>query len=162
MGLRARLVAGFLQHRPLLARLVAVAGVFVVVYQLTPHVPREVELRYDLGPGHASVQGLELVYQAEDEDLASARFGLGEEGPRLVEHRVDLPPGRYDVRATLTTAQGNLRFIRHFEAPAEGVVRIELFDLALASLGHGSRGAACHTLGLNPTECQTSLPWHPH
>lgn len=79
-----------------------------------------------------------------------------------MEHRVDLPPGRYDVRATLTTAQGNLRFIRHFEAPAEGVVRIELFDLALASLGHGLRGATCHTLGLNPTECQTSLPWHPH
>lgn len=82
MGLRARLVAGFLQHRLLLARLVAVAGVFVVVYQLTPHVPREVELRYDLGPGHASVQGLEPAYQAEDEDLASARFGFGEEGPR--------------------------------------------------------------------------------
>jgi len=49
-----------------------------------------------------------------------------------VEHRVDLAPGHYDVRATLDTPEGPLRFIRHFEAPADGVVRIELFDMALA------------------------------
>lgn len=135
MGLRARLVEGFLEHRTVLARAVALAGIFVVVYQLTPHVPREVELRYDLGPGHAAVRGLEVVYQAGDDDLASARFGFGEEGPRLVEHRLDLPPGQYDVRATLDTPEGPLRFVRHFEAPADGIVRIELFDLALARGG---------------------------
>lgn len=165
MGLRARLVEGFLQHRTRLARLVAVVGILVIAAQFFPIVPREVELRYDLGPAHASVRGLELVYQAGDEDLASARFGFGEEGPRLVEHRVDLPPGHYDVRATLDTPQGNLRFIRHFEAPADGVVRIELFDLALAQAkeppGWGSE-VACHSQPLNPTPCRTSLAWHPH
>ncbi|MBK6807443.1 MAG: hypothetical protein IPG81_00825 [Sandaracinaceae bacterium] len=165
MGLRARLVEGFLKHRTRLARLVAVVGILVIAAQFLPVVPREVELRYDLGPAHASVRGLELVYQAGDEDLASARFGFGEEGPRLVEHRVELAPGHYDVRATLDTPQGNLRFIRHFEAPADGVVRIELFDLALAGSKPAGRGVSevpCHSPPLNPTECQTSLPWHPH
>lgn len=162
MGLRARLVEGFHEHRTVLARAVALAGIFVVVYQLTPHVPTEVELRYDLGPGHASVTGLELVYQSSQEDVASARFGFGEEGPRLVEHRLDLTAGQYDVRATLSTPQGPLRFVRHFEAPADGIVRIELFDLALANAGATPRSGSCHCTGLNPTECQTSLPWHPH
>lgn len=138
------------------------AGVFVVVYQLAPHVPSEVELRYDLGPAHASVTGLELVYQAGDDDVASARYGFGEEGPRLVEHRLDLTPGEYDVRATLSTPQGPLRFIRHFQAPADGIVRIELFDVALASTSPSGRSSTCHSPRLNPTECQTSLPWHPH
>ena len=132
MGFSARFLERFHAHRGRIARLVAVAGVLVVLAQFVPAIPREVQLRYDLGPAHASVQGLELVYQAGDEDLASARFGFGEEGPRLVEHSVRLTPGAYDVRATLDTAMGPLRFIRHFEAPADGLVRLELFDLALA------------------------------
>ena len=78
---------------------------------------------------------------------------------------MDLPPGHYDVRATLDTPQGNLRFLRHFEAPADGVVRIELFDLALARSKATRRGVSeipCHSAPLNPTACQTSLAWHPH
>ncbi|MCA9533913.1 MAG: hypothetical protein KC593_09545 [Myxococcales bacterium] len=132
MGLPPRFLERFHAHRGRIARLVAVVGVLVVLAQFLPAIPREVQLRYDLGPAHATVQGLELVYQAGDEDLASARFGFGEEGPRLVEHSVRLTPGSYDVRATLHTPAGPLRFIRHFEAPADGLVRLELFDVALA------------------------------
>lgn len=159
------MVEGFLRHRARLARLVAVVGVLVIAAQVVPVIPREVALRYDLGPAHASVRGLELVYQAGDQDLASARFGFGEEGPRLVDHRVDLAPGHYDVRATLDTAHGPVRFVRPFEAPADGVVRIELFDLALARAKDPAGGVSevtCHTCPLNPTRSQTSLPWHPH
>jgi hypothetical protein len=132
MGLPPRVIELFHRHRARVARLVAVVAVLVMVAQFLPIIPREVELRYDLGPAHAVVSGLELVYQAGDEDLSSVRFGFGDEGPRVVEHSVRLAPGAYDVRATLDTALGPQRFIRHFEAPADGVVRIELFELALA------------------------------
>jgi hypothetical protein len=139
MGLSQRFVEQFHRHRGRIARLVAVVGVLVVGAQFLPIIPREVELRYDLGPAHATVSGLELVYQAGDDDLASARFGFGEEGPRLVDHSVRLAPGAYDVRATLSTSLGSQRFVRHFEAPADGVVRIELFDLALAQGSRSTR-----------------------
>jgi hypothetical protein len=165
MGLRARLVEGFLKHRTQLARVVALVGILVIAAQFLPVVPREVELRYDLGPAHASVRGLELVYQAGDEDLASARFGFGEEGPRLVEHRVDLPPGHYDVRATLDTPQGNLRFIRTSRRRPTGWCGSSCSTWPWR--GPRPPGVGCPryrvTLApLNPTACQTSLAWHPH
>ncbi|MEZ4329716.1 MAG: hypothetical protein R3B40_31080 [Polyangiales bacterium] len=154
MGLPARLSEFLRRNRTRLARVVAVVGVLVVASRFLPVIPREVQLRYDLGPGHQAVSGLELVYQDGDDDLSSARFGFGEEGPRLVEHAVSLAPGHYDVRATLTGAFGSQRFVRHFEAPADGVVRIELFDLALAGTS-GRRGLSPST---TESDCFVNVP----
>ncbi len=139
MSFRQTLVEMFLKHRGRLARVVAIAGVLVVASTLMPIFPREVELRYDLGPMHASVTGLELVYQQGDLDVASARFGFGEEGPRLVPHQLRLAPGRYEVRATVETPAGGLRYLRQFEVPAGHEVRLELFDVALARVGSPGR-----------------------
>jgi hypothetical protein len=120
-------------NRKNLARGVAVIAILVIGGQLLSVLPREVQLRYALGPDHRAVRRARIIYFHEGEEMhgLERRYALG--APPRIDHTVDLPPGRYEVRAELEGEAGLQRQLeRSFEVPAEGVVRIDLFDQAMA------------------------------
>jgi hypothetical protein len=127
------LAEAFWTKREKLAPLVAVAGIALVASQLVGSVPREVHLRYDLGPDHAALEEVRVGYLEAGEELTTARFDYARGAPAAIDHRVTLSPGRYEVVVDLRgdgalTGHG----VRTFEVPADGIVRVRLFEAGAA------------------------------
>lgn len=122
-------------NRKLIARLVLVAAVLVIGGQLFGAVPREVEIRYDLGPDHRSISEARIAYLMDGEEVKGVEFRYVYGAPAVVTHRLELAPGRYAVHAVLRGEDVERQIERTFEVPTEGLIRIELFDEALARLG---------------------------
>lgn len=113
-------------NRRRFAPAVIAIGVLIVGGQLMGSAPREVHLRYDLGEAHAEVEETELDYFLAGERIQSVRFAYPEGAPARLDHRVSVAPGRYDVVVTLRTPTGARSLERSFDAPAEGLVRVQL------------------------------------
>ena len=126
-------------HRQRWAPAVLIVGLAVVIGQASTAVPREVALRYRLGPSHESIIALELSYRLGEDEMAGARFAWPEGAPRSVEHRLDLAPGEYQVRAQLTHREGRRQVDRRFEVPSEGAIRIDLYAVGYAHRPEGTR-----------------------
>jgi hypothetical protein len=125
-----------LEKRAKVAPLVLVIGALVVGANLFDEVPRDVELNYLLGPDHDEIVGLGLSYAQGQEHFANAEFSWPEGAPPRLHHEVELPPGRYRVRAELRDRSDRTRTIeRRFEVPADGIVTVDLVTRAYASLG---------------------------
>lgn len=89
--------------------------------------PRDVALRYDLGPGHAGLSELRLSYLGEEGEMVGVTFRRPDGMPERLRHEVELSPGHYRVAATLIDGEGNERRVeKPFDVPAEGVIRIDL------------------------------------
>jgi len=121
-------------HRRRIARVVAVVAFLVVGMHLVRHMPREVDLRYDLGPSHDAVTALQISYQSDGGEVAGVRFRYRTGAPRVIRHTVSLIPGRYGVVATMNRGQASQRIERAIDVPADGVIHIDLFDLSYASM----------------------------
>ncbi len=114
-------------------------GLAVVGTTLFEAAPRETEIRYDLGPDHGRVVEVRLSYRHDGEEVKGARFTWPDGAPPSLRHEVELVPGRYEVRAELV-APGEQRTIeRALRVPSEGVVRIDLFDEAVALVAEARR-----------------------
>lgn len=125
----------FLKHRRRLAPFVVLVGMLAVGGTVFEASPREVEIRYDLGPEHRRVVEARIVYLFEGEEVKGARFTWAEGAPPSLRHTVDLSPGRYEVRVDLLEPGARQRSLeRALRVPAEGLVRIDLFDEAHAAL----------------------------
>ena len=123
-------------HRRRIATVVALGAVLGVGSSLFDAMPREVHLRYRLGPSHGEVTELRLVYAEEGgEAWSGADLAFPGGAPEDVDHRVRLPPGRYRIEASLSGPGGSRQVWRPLAVPAEGRVEIELFDLAYAMGG---------------------------
>lgn len=133
------LPAWFERRRKLLATSVLLIGCAVIGVELGRTVPREVEVRYDLGPEHADVRAVQLAYAESGGALVrTARFSYPDGAPRSFRHRLELAAGAYGCTARIARVQGpEEEIVRRFEVPAEGLIRIDLFDTALALLGGG-------------------------
>ncbi|MFW6050772.1 MAG: hypothetical protein ACODAU_06335 [Myxococcota bacterium] len=113
-------------NRKRVARLVAVAGVAVVVAHFASTLPREVEIRYRVGDDHGDVQEARIAYTSEGEEMKGVRLRYDHGAPPVVHHRVELPPGQYGVEADLRGPSLTRSVRRHLKVPADGVVRIDL------------------------------------
>lgn len=125
-----------LAHRRRLAPFVLLGGLLFVGSTLFDAAPRETEIRYDLGPDHGSVVSARIVYLHEGDEVKGARFTYEDGAPAAVRHFVELSPGRYEVRAELSRRDGTeTRLRRALRVPADGVVRIELYDPEAVAMG---------------------------
>ncbi len=127
-------------YRRRVAPAIALAALLVVGGSMMSGVPRDVHIRYDLGPAHAEVRSLRIAYTLEDETVKGVRFDYPEGAPSRVNHRLELPPGRYRVEATLEGEGGHFEIRRALDVPTEARVDIELFTLAYAQL-NGAEGS---------------------
>jgi hypothetical protein len=143
MSLIAKLADAFRTKRRRLAPLVLLAAVAAIGGRMAGAVPREVHVRYDLGPEHGALHEAQVGYRFEGDEVQTVRFIYAQGAPRSIDHHVSLSPGRYEIVADLRGEDGARHVTRTLEVPADGVVRVELFDhaLALASIGGArSRG----------------------
>ncbi|HEX7481694.1 MAG TPA: hypothetical protein VF331_28065 [Polyangiales bacterium] len=119
----------FSQHRPGLARLVALGGVLAVGTVLAPRVPREVKVELVLGPTHHDFTEVRIAYLQEGEELHGVAFTFPAGAPERVRHTVSLPAGDFEVRAELRRPNGGSQAsVGHLHAPAAGTVRIPLAE----------------------------------
>ena len=103
--------------------LIAIAAVTT----LGPRIPRESQLRFALGPGHAEIVELRVAYVQGGEVLKGVRFDFPEGAPAEVAHRVSLPSGPCEVRAELLARDNRLQqVVRRWESPSEGHLRLQL------------------------------------
>jgi len=129
------------RHRRRIAKLVAVLAFGVVGYQLWTASPRDVELRFDLGPRHERVTSIAASYRIDGEEVLGARFEHRRGAPRLQTHIVSLAPGRYEAVIGLYEGSELRRYERAFVVPAEGVIRLRLFDDRYSFMTRPAEGA---------------------
>jgi len=132
------LLAFLKDHRRRIARVVAVVGVLLVGLTLFDAAPREVAVRYRLGPDHRDVAEARIAYVQDGDELKVVSFRYERGGPETIFHTVELSPGRYDVVARLRRPDEVQTVTRHLEVPSDGVVRIDLFETS-PSLAGGPR-----------------------
>ncbi len=115
-----------LKQRRRLAPAVAVAALLVVGHGLWNSRPRQTEVRVRLGSGHASVVELEVRFVQDGDEMHGLRLAFPEGAPPLVPCRVELGPGRYQIKVELLHRDGKRsRLERALEVPAAAPVRIE-------------------------------------
>lgn len=122
----------WLKHRKRLAPLVILVGLVVVGATVFDASPRETEIRYDLGPRHEDVVEARIVYVTEGQEVKGVRFQWDDGAPPSLRHTVELAPGRYDIQAEVMGARDHRRIRRALRVPADGLVRVDLFDQAVA------------------------------
>jgi hypothetical protein len=124
MGLAARLF----EKRHRVAPFVVAAAVVVIGSRLSGTVPRDVDVRYELGPDHHALTEARIGYRRDGEEIQTVRFGYRDGAPSAFDHRVTLAPGEYEVVADVRGERGTRRIARSFEVPADGIVRLRLFE----------------------------------
>lgn len=122
----------WLKHRKRLAPFVILVGLVVVGSTVFDASPRETEIRYDLGPQHETVREARIVYFTEGQEVKGVRFHWDRGAPPSLRHTVELSPGRYDIQVDLMEAEGHRSVRRALRVPADGLVRIDLFEQAMA------------------------------
>lgn len=130
-----------------LAPVVLVVGALVVGLSLMKAVPNETHVRYGLGPDHARVTRAVVEYfrGADRIQMLDRRWASG--APKSFDHELALAEGEYEVRATLeVSGEPEAVVLRSLSVPSEGVVHLDLFDMALARAGAASpgRGGKAH------------------
>ena len=112
-----------------------IVGTALVLFQFWPLIqpllgdPTVVEL--ELGPEHAQVRELRLVYLLEGEELRVVSFRFQDGAPARVRHRVSLPAGELELQCLLTGRDGAARVLtRRLRTPAAGLVRIRVAEPA--------------------------------
>ena len=122
------------RHRRRVARVVLVVAVLVVGLELWPSFPRDTELEYALGPGHGRIVELRVAYIQDGEEVHGVSFRWDAGAPEAVRHSIKLPAGEFQLRCELRERGGDSRAVqRTLTTPAEGVVRIHLFERQAAA-----------------------------
>ncbi len=136
-----RRVLSFLKkHSQHIAKIVAVAGIFVIGGQITAVAPTDVEILYRLGEAHADIRELRVSFRRDGQEQKGARFTERDGFASELCHTVELPPGRYDVLFEVRGPDLSYDVTRALEVPSEGVVSFDVFDVAVAQTL--TRGAA--------------------
>jgi hypothetical protein len=119
------------QHRRVLARLVLATGTTVVLLQfwplVEPLVSPDTVVELELGPEHAEVVELRLIYLLEGEELRGVSFRFSDGAPATVQHRVSLPSGELELQCVLRGRDGASRVLtRKLRTQVGGRVRISI------------------------------------
>lgn len=114
-------------HRRRLSRLTALLGAAVVGLVLLPHVPRKVDVEFELGPSHREIVEVRVAYVQDGEELHGVSFTFPDGAPGQVHHTVSLPPGDFEVHTELRPSHGHARgSVEKLHSPADGPVHIWL------------------------------------
>jgi hypothetical protein len=119
------------QHRRTLARMIMAVGTCVVLLQfwplVEPLVSPETVVELDLGPAHAQVVELRLIYLLEGEELRGVSFRFSDGAPPQVQHRVSLPTGELELQCVVRGRDGASHVLtRKLRTGAGGRVRISI------------------------------------
>jgi len=119
------------QHRRALARVVVAVGTTVVLLQfwplVEPLVSPDTVVELDLGPAHAEVVELRLIYLLEGEELRGVSFRFTDGAPARVQHKVSLPTGEFELQCVVRGRDGAARVLtRKLRTTAGGRVRISI------------------------------------
>lgn len=115
-----------LEHRRRLAPAVLLIGLIVVGATVFDAMPRETEIRYDLGPRHRDIESARIAYLMEGDVVHGARFSFEGGAPPSLRHTVELAPGRYEVKAELRGPTVSRELSRVIRVPADGLVRVDV------------------------------------
>ncbi len=119
--------------RKRLAPLVLIVGALVIAPRIMRALPRETDVSFQLGPEHTSVRELMVSYELDGEEIAGGHFRYEEGAPGSIRQTLDLAPGRYEVHVEVTYDGGRRRVMhRSFSVPADGLVRLDAFEAAIA------------------------------
>jgi hypothetical protein len=128
------LAARFWSNRRRFAPAVLILALGAIGGEVLSAWPHETEVRYDFGPEHRSVRVARIAYVLDGDEAKGARFEWSDGAPEVFRHVVELEPGRYDVVADIDGDDGqHARIERALSVPADGVVRLTLFDEAYAN-----------------------------
>jgi hypothetical protein len=127
MSLIDSLATAWRTKRRKLAPLVVAAAVLLIGRQLEGAIPREVHLRYELGPTHGALHEARIGYRLDGEEMKAVRFAYAHGAPSSIDHQVTLSPGRYEIVAELHGGASGREVVRALEVPADGIVRVDLF-----------------------------------
>lgn len=126
-GLRRRLTP----HRRLISRLLVVAVVVAVGSEIAPHVPRDSDFEFALGPDHGDIVEIQVAYVRDGEVFHNVRFNYPMGAPEVLVHRVSLPSGDYEVNVELVHTGDRVdHIVRRFVSPTEGRLRLLLLGPA--------------------------------
>src|SRR5690606_2285221 len=85
-------------------------------------------IHYLLGPEHRRVTQATIVYVRDSEEVKGVRYAYEGGAPERLLHRVELPPGRYEIVVELVEAAAPRTLRRTLQVPTEGTVRIDLTE----------------------------------
>lgn len=132
-GFGATIVGWLARHRKRIATMIAMVAIGVIGGHLARNWPRDVDVRFHFGPNHGRLTEATVRYLLEGEEVKVVRFQHAEGTfPEVLDHRVELPPGRYEIEATLRGIGPTELIRRSFDVPTEGTVRLDLFQHAYA------------------------------
>ena len=121
------LKALFQKHRKRLAFVALIVFLVAVAIEVGGAIPREVEVDFPMGEGHAQVTEARIEYWQEDEMVRTVQRHFPQGAPRSVRDSVELSPGDYEVSVLLVRRGGDSEELRgRLSAPSDGVVRIAL------------------------------------
>ena len=124
------------KHRRTLARLVMAIGTTVVLLQFWPLVEPllspDTVVELELGPEHAEVVELRLIYLLEGEELRGVSFRFSDGAPARIQHRVSLPTGQeLELQCVVRGRDGASHVLtRKLRSAAGGRVRISIAERA--------------------------------
>lgn len=111
--------------------MVLIVGTGLVLLQfwpfLQPLLSEDTVVELELGPEHAEVLELRMVYLVEGEEFRVVSFRFEDGAPARVRHKVSLPPGELELQCVLRDRRGASRVLtRRLHTPAPGLVRIRV------------------------------------
>ena len=94
---------------------------------LFPHVPRKVDVEFELGPSHREIVEVRVAYLRDGEELQGVSFSFPDGAPGRVRHSVSLPAGDFEVHTAVRPNHGQSReSVGKLHAPSDGLVKISL------------------------------------
>ena len=91
------------------------------------NAPSDVSVELPIGSRHADVTRVDVSFEESDELVHHVSLRFPDGAPESVLHTVELAPGTYTVDVDLTIrGDGTESRSGRVEAPAEGIVRVDL------------------------------------
>lgn len=108
--------------------LLLVGVVVLILIFLSRHQSLTVDARYSLGSDREGVEALSVKWSSEETDKeVVANFEYPSSVPRVEEHRFEVPPGTYAVRAVISYADDTSRVVEQtVNIEGDGTVEINL------------------------------------
>jgi hypothetical protein len=115
------------QIRRRFAPLMLVGAAVLVGRFASDDMPRDQEVRLELGEGQREARTVRLVYTRKGEEITGVLVRYPQGAPALVVHHASLSPGLYDLAIELRYGDGRTEQVaKTLTVPSEGAVKLPL------------------------------------